>query len=80
MDELILLDIYPAREKPIEGVTSEIIFDKVTCPKTLCKKEELLSILEEKKDIQVLLTVGAGDIDQLLEPIKEILVKNTISN
>ena len=73
LDELILLDIYPAREKPIEGVTSKIIFDKVTCPKTLCSKEELLPLLEKKNDIEVLLTVGAGDIDQLLEPIKQIL-------
>ncbi len=73
LDELILLDIYPAREKPIEGVTSKIIFDEVTCPKTLCNKEELLSLLDNKQDIEVLLTIGAGDIDQLLEPIKEIL-------
>lgn len=73
LDELILLDIYPAREKPIEGVTSKIIFDKVTCSKTLCNKEELLPLLEKKNDIEVLLTVGAGDIDQLLEPIKQIL-------
>ncbi len=73
LDELILLDIYPAREKPIEGVTSQIIFDKVTCPKTLCKKEELLSLLSKKDDIEVLLTVGAGDIDQLLMPIKQLL-------
>lgn len=73
LDELILLDIYPAREKPIEGVTSQIIFDKVTCPKILCNKEELLPLLEKKNDIEVLLTIGAGDIDQLLEPIKEIL-------
>ena len=73
LDELILLDIYPAREKPIEGVTSKIIFDKVTCPKTLCNKEELLPLLRNKGDIDVLLTIGAGDIDQLLDPIKEIL-------
>jgi len=73
LDELILLDIYPAREKPIEGITSKIIFDKVTCPKILCNKEELLPLLEKKDDIEVLLTIGAGDIDQLLEPIKEIL-------
>ncbi|SBV97809.1 UDP-N-acetylmuramate--L-alanine ligase [uncultured Dysgonomonas sp.] len=73
LDELVLLDIYPAREKPIEGVTSKIIFDKVTCPKTLCSKEELLPLLENKNDIEVLLTVGAGDIDQLLGPIKDIL-------
>lgn len=73
LDELILLDIYPAREKPIEGVTSKIIFDKVVCPKTLCNKEELLSLLDKKNDIEILLTIGAGDIDQLLEPIKELL-------
>lgn len=73
LDELILLDIYPAREEPIKGVTSRIIFDKVTCPKTLCTKDQLLDILGEKQDIDVLLTMGAGDIDQLLNPIKEIL-------
>jgi len=73
LDELILLDIYPAREKPIAGVTSQIIFDKVTCEKTLCRKDELLNILKNKKDIEVLLTIGAGDIDQLLSDIKNIL-------
>lgn len=72
LDELILLEIYPAREKPIEGVTSKIIYDHVTCLKTLCDKKDLLSLLETK-DIEVLLTVGAGDIDQLLTPIKELL-------
>ncbi|MDH6307458.1 UDP-N-acetylmuramate--alanine ligase [Dysgonomonas sp. PFB1-18] len=75
LDELILLDIYPAREKPIEGVTSRIIFDEVTCPKTLCNKEELLSLLDNKQDIEVLLTIGAGDIDRLLEPIRELLIQ-----
>lgn len=73
LDELILLDIYPAREKPIEGVTSQIIYDEVTCAKVLCDKVELLPLLEKKNDIEVLLTIGAGDIDQLLEPIKKIL-------
>lgn len=76
LDELILLDIYPAREKPIEGVTSKIIFDKVTCPKTLCNKEELLPLLEKKNDIEILLTIGAGDIDRLLEPIYNLLKQN----
>lgn len=75
LDELILLDIYPAREKPLEGVTSQLIFDRVSCPKTMCRKEDLLDLLSVKKDIDVLLTVGAGDIDQLLIPIKEILAK-----
>lgn len=73
LDELILLDIYPAREKPIEGVTSQIIFDKVTCKKTLCCKDELLDILKRRDNIEVLLTVGAGDIDQLLPNIINIL-------
>lgn len=75
LDELILLDIYPAREKPIEGVTSHIIFDKVTCSKTLCKKDELLALLDKKNNIEILLTVGAGDIDQLLIPIKNLLIE-----
>lgn len=72
LDELILLDIYPAREKPIEGITSQIIFDKVTCKKELCKKENLLQLLETK-DAEVILTIGAGDIDLLLPTMKELL-------
>jgi UDP-N-acetylmuramate--alanine ligase len=76
LDELILLDIYPARELPIEGVTSEIIFNKVALTnKTLCKKSELLDILKTKH-IEVLLTIGAGDIDQMLPQIKETLMQN----
>jgi UDP-N-acetylmuramate--alanine ligase len=74
-DEVILLDIYPARELPIEGVTSEIIFKDLTSKeKVLCKKEELLDLLKDKK-FEVLITLGAGDIDKLIEPIKEIITK-----
>ena len=73
LDELILLDIYPAREEPIEGVTSDIILEKVTCKKSLCAKEDLPDILTNKHDIEVLLTIGAGDIDQMLDQIKVIL-------
>lgn len=70
-DDLILLDIYPARELPIEGVTSEIIFEKVTSPiKTLCSKEEVLDLLEAKQP-ELIVTVGAGDIDTLIPKIKE---------
>jgi len=73
LDELILLDIYPARELPIEGVTSQIIFDKVTIAnKQLCKKENLLNILKMKK-LDVLVTFGAGDIDRFVQPIVELL-------
>ena len=73
LDRLILLDIYPAREEPIPGVTSEIIFNKVAIEdKTLCKKEELMNILN-KEDFDVLITLGAGDIDRFVEPIRNIL-------
>ena len=73
LDELILLDIYPAREKPIPGVTSRIIFDKVTIPdKILCDKRELLDVIARGR-YEVVLMVGAGDIDRLVEPVREIL-------
>lgn len=75
LDELILLDIYPAREEPIPGVTSRIIFDKVTIPsKTLCTKEELTGIVAAGK-YDVVLMVGAGNIDRLVEPVRGILEK-----
>lgn len=75
LDELILLDIYPAREKPIPGVTSRIIFDKVTIPdKILCDKRELLDVIARGR-YEVVLMVGAGDIDRLVEPVREILCK-----
>ena len=82
LDELILLDIYPARELPIEGVSSEIILkamdrviDKnIVTHKILCRKEEVIDILKNRK-LEVLLTLGAGDIDTLVDPITA-LVKN----
>lgn len=71
--EVILLDIYPARELPMEGVTSQIIFDDISIEeKTLATKEQVLALLKTK-NIEVLLTVGAGDIDTLITPIKEML-------
>jgi UDP-N-acetylmuramate--alanine ligase len=73
LDELLLLDIYPARELPIEGVTSKIIFDRVTAPvKQLVTKEELMSLLEAK-DTDILVTFGAGDIDRFIPAIKELV-------
>lgn len=73
LDELILLDIYPARELPIEGVTSEIILRNVKLEnKTLCSKENLLPLLKEKQ-LDVLVTFGAGDIDKFVPLIKNQL-------
>jgi UDP-N-acetylmuramate--alanine ligase len=77
LDSLILLDIYPAREEPIEGITSELILKEVTIDdKELVSKENLLTLLDQKK-IDVLVTFGAGDIDKLVPIIKKHL-KNKI--
>ncbi len=71
-DNVILVDIYPAREEPIPGVTSEIIFKDITCPgKTMCSKKELPGVLA-LQDIDVLLTAGAGDIVDCLPEIKKL--------
>ena len=77
LDELILLDIYPAREEPIPGVTSQIIFDRVTIPnKRMIRKEELLDLVQkEAASFEVVLMVGAGNIDRLVESVKQILEK-----
>ena len=72
-DELILLDIYPARELPIEGVSSAIILDKVTAPSSkIYEKHEALAFVSKHKPA-LLLTVGAGDIDTLVQPLKTLL-------
>ena len=73
-DELVLLPIYPAREKPIAGVTSEMVLDLVKGPeKHLLEKENIIANLLANTDFDVLATVGAGDIDTLVKPIKNIL-------
>ena len=73
VDKLIMLDIYPAREEPIPGVTSEIIYDKVTAPeKVIMKKEELMDYLRDEP-IDTLITFGAGNIDRFIGPITEML-------
>jgi UDP-N-acetylmuramate--alanine ligase len=75
LDELILLDIYPAREEPIPGVSSQIIFDKATVPdKKLCSKEQLPEVMASG-EYEVVLMLGAGDIDRLVEPVKQLLDK-----
>ncbi|RDV15786.1 UDP-N-acetylmuramate--L-alanine ligase [Pontibacter diazotrophicus] len=76
-DELILLDIYPAREKPIEGVTSDIILEQVKCPiKSLVSKEEVVEKLSKNGNFDVLATIGAGDIDTLVRPLRNFLENN----
>ena len=71
LDEIILLDIYPAREAPIEGVDSTMLLNKIRSKnKTLCTKENLIEELI-LRDPEVLITLGAGDIDQLVSPIIE---------
>lgn len=78
LDELVLLDIYPAREAPIPGVTSQIIFDKVTIPnKRMIHKEELLELVRKEDNWEVVLMLGAGDSDRLIEPVKQILEKKS---
>jgi UDP-N-acetylmuramate--alanine ligase len=71
LDELILLEIYPAREEPLPGVTADLIFKNVSLSeKVLIGGEQLLKVLNER-DPEVLLTMGAGDIDRLVDPLKD---------
>ncbi|MBR4978905.1 MAG: UDP-N-acetylmuramate--L-alanine ligase [Bacteroidales bacterium] len=73
VDKLILLDIYPARELPIPGVTSEIIFKDVTAPeKVLLRRDEFMDYIK-KEEIDLLVTLGAGDIDRFVPEIAEML-------
>lgn len=76
LDEVVLLDIYPARELPMEGVSAELIYNQIrNSKKTLCTKEELPDIAKTFKP-GVVLMMGAGDIDTLVQPVKEQLLKN----
>jgi UDP-N-acetylmuramate--alanine ligase len=70
-DELYLLDIYPAREKPIKGVDSTFLLEKVSIEKKYLSSKE--TILGQLSDVEILMTLGAGDIDTLVEPIKNLL-------
>ncbi|PKP54095.1 MAG: UDP-N-acetylmuramate--L-alanine ligase [Bacteroidetes bacterium HGW-Bacteroidetes-1] len=70
LDELILLDIYPARELPIPGISSQALLEKIILKnKFLVPKQQLIAFIDKCKP-QVLITLGAGDIDQLVEPIQ----------
>ena len=73
VDKLILLDIYPAREEPIPGVTSEMIFKDVTAPeKVLLRRDEFMEYMENE-DVELFVTLGAGDIDRFVGPIAQML-------
>ena len=75
-DNVILLPIYPARELPIPGVSSEMIADKIKVPVTILSKEAVMEYLG-KQDVPLLITAGAGDIDQLKEPVAHLLKNKT---
>lgn len=74
LDEVILLDIYPARELPIAGVSSQLIAEQMQRPVQVIGKQELIPLLEAQEQLpEVLLMVGAGDIDRLVAPVAELL-------
>lgn len=75
-DDVILLPIYPARELPIAGVSSEMIAGKITVPVKILPKEAVMEYLE-KTDHPLLITAGAGDIDQLKDPVGQLLKQKT---
>lgn len=73
-DELMLLPIYPAREEAIEGVSAELILDKVSIDrKSIVQKDELLERIKDVAEDKIIVTIGAGDIDRFVEPIKKML-------
>ena len=73
-DDLILLDIYPAREKPIEGVTSQLIYDnlKEGVRKEMIQKDQVLDYVKTH-DFDVLIVLGAGDLDNQVPEITKLL-------
>lgn len=75
-DEVFLLDIYPAREKPLPGITSEILLANITAPtKAIQTKQQVLDAAQADSSFDVLATVGAGDIDTLVPQLKLILTE-----
>jgi UDP-N-acetylmuramate--alanine ligase len=75
-DEVFLMDIYPAREEAIPGVTSDMLVADINSKvKVRCNKQDLMETLKDRA-FEVIATVGAGDIDTFVKPIKEMLLKN----
>jgi UDP-N-acetylmuramate--alanine ligase len=76
LDQAVLLDIYPARELPVPGVTSSLIFDKMKNPhRILCQKKELLTVLEDIEKSDIVITMGAGDIDTILPSLRKFFIE-----
>ncbi len=74
LDEIVLLEIYPARELPMEGVNAQMLLSKITNNKKYLKTKEELATFVKAQKADVVLTLGAGDIDKLVEPIKNALL------
>jgi UDP-N-acetylmuramate--alanine ligase len=76
LDEVILCDIYPAREEPIPGVTSELIYNELRpgVEKSMIHKEDVLSLVKNR-DFDVLIVLGAGDLDNYVPQMAKILQK-----
>ena len=80
LDGIVMMDIYPAREHPLPGVTSQMVLDKIAnINKRLCTKEEIPSIISELQ-ADVLMTLGAGDIDRIVPEIEKHLTQNTTTH
>ncbi len=78
-DKVLLMDIYPAREKPIPGITSNIIAKELTVPYELVNEENVCQALEDM-ELEVVVTIGAGDIDKMVEPIKQTMLNKYHEN
>jgi UDP-N-acetylmuramate--alanine ligase len=78
LDEVYLLDIYPAREKPIEGITSEALLNRIKSEKKHLVQMQDLTVIFQRNRPDVLVTLGAGDIDQVVGPLKECLTSKSV--
>ena len=75
LDEAVIMPIYPARELPMEGVTSDVLVHKIGAKAQLKSPHEVLDYVSEFKE-GVILTIGAGDIDRIVNQVKERVIKN----
>ena len=74
-DEVIMPEIYPAREQPVPGVDSHMILDRITTKSEFCSRKDLLELIKNR-NFEILMTLGAADIDRLLPEIRRILTEN----